>query len=131
MFSPTNGSPSGKSYFLWLVWNLRIAANLPTILINAYPSALFWINGQAYKVDDMNERASRSFYFPERTWCLIDSDDELDGLPRVSVSWGCFILKVASPDTVGYWMQKNSSELIGMKDWEYGELVAGLVCFLH
>ncbi|KAF8880131.1 hypothetical protein CPB85DRAFT_1341281 [Mucidula mucida] len=82
------------SYFLWVLFNLRSAAGLPTLyLLDSPASTMFWKDGESYCID-MNHITCYELWniLPLDTWCLIDSHS----VPEALVKSDCFILQAAS-----------------------------------
>ncbi|KAF8910226.1 hypothetical protein CPB85DRAFT_1455577 [Mucidula mucida] len=83
------------SYFLWVLFNLRSAAGLPTLyLLDSPASTMFWKDGESYCID-MNHITCYELWniLPLDTWCLIDSHS----VPEALIKSDCFILQAASP----------------------------------
>ncbi|KAF8874907.1 hypothetical protein CPB85DRAFT_1346299 [Mucidula mucida] len=86
---------TGKSSLLWVLFNLRSAAGLPTLyLVDSPASTMFWKDGESYCID-MNHITRYELWniLPLDTWCFIDSHS----VPEALVKSDCFILQAASP----------------------------------
>ncbi|KAF9050845.1 hypothetical protein BDZ89DRAFT_593691 [Hymenopellis radicata] len=125
-------SVTGKSSFLWVVFNLRSAAGLPTLYISHSPTAaLLWKDGKGYNMNMRNiDDATFRLLVPTDTWCLVDDNPDLACVPVLLVEGHRFIIHAASPGIDRMqWMKK----VIGtycfiMKPWDCGELIAGRQC---
>ncbi|KAF9034500.1 hypothetical protein BDZ89DRAFT_515498 [Hymenopellis radicata] len=122
----------GKSSFLWVVYNLRCAAGLPTLYVAESPSSsILWKGGKPYGINMITiNREQLRQALPTDTWCLVDSDSTHVSIPEPLVTGRRFIIQAASPGVNRMqWMKKvmGTSYLI-MRPWDCGELIAGRQC---
>ncbi|KAJ7928967.1 hypothetical protein B0H13DRAFT_971088 [Mycena leptocephala] len=120
----------GKTRFLILLFHLRIAANLPTLLVCNKTNAYFYKNGQL-GIIPVHKLYSTVFVenIPPSTWCLIDSNDEVVAVPHVIIESKRFIVQTTSPraDHMKYTRKLNQRpQCCVMKPWSLPELIVGL-----
>ncbi|KAJ7227433.1 hypothetical protein GGX14DRAFT_555986 [Mycena pura] len=122
------GEPGiGKTSSLHLIFNLRMALNLPTLFMEIEREAIVWCNGSLRQITNLNSIHIRAL--PFNTWCLIDSNTELEKMPRLVDGSGLFIVQASSPRASRmHWRQKRTgtAHYYLMKPWTCGELIAGI-----
>ncbi|KAJ6588321.1 hypothetical protein B0H19DRAFT_203275 [Mycena capillaripes] len=122
------GEPGiGKTSSLLLIFNLRMALDLPTLFMSAERQAIIWSHGSLRHVYDL--KPNHIDALPSNTWCLIDSNSELEKMPRVVDESGLFIVQASSPRASRmHWRQKRTRTVhyYLMKPWTCGELIAGI-----
>ncbi|KIK65015.1 hypothetical protein GYMLUDRAFT_382066 [Collybiopsis luxurians FD-317 M1] len=114
--------------FLQFIWCLRRAANLPTLYMDSASVAIVWKDGQQYHADWASLIApERDDLIPKATWCLIDSNIELEAIPDQFIDFGRFLIQAASPRPIRFkWRSKMPTvDYFVMKDWSCEELIAG------
>lgn len=74
---------TGKTCFLWLIWHLRRAQNLPTMYVKSTRQARLWKDNKLYHID-LSQIAIRDLKpaLPRNTWCLVASNRELVDVPE-------------------------------------------------
>ncbi|KAJ7643998.1 hypothetical protein FB45DRAFT_896634 [Roridomyces roridus] len=135
LFRPNNalvitGVPGiGKSRFLSLIFHLRILANLPTLFMHEPQSALFYRDGQFGVVNGhLTPTALHTNLSPD-TWCLVDSNNDFQSVPRTLILSGFFIVQAASPRKDAFNYEKylrGSAQFCVMAPWSAEELVDGV-----
>ncbi|PCH34547.1 hypothetical protein WOLCODRAFT_165651 [Wolfiporia cocos MD-104 SS10] len=128
------GSPGiGKSVFLIYVLVLRLLAGLTTIF-QRRANELYVLNDEGvFRVTSLTLTSSHlHLYVPSGTWCLVDSNQGLTGVPEDVVELRSaikgFILQAASPCAERvHWTNKVRSRVprFWMARWSLGELIIG------
>ncbi|KAJ7272610.1 hypothetical protein B0H12DRAFT_588297 [Mycena haematopus] len=119
----------GKTMFLRVIFRLRMAANLPTIFMDSATKALIYKNGKLSVLNSPQIYTLRA-NAPDDTWFLIDSSNELVGIPLDVLKTRFFIIQAASPRPehlrYTYKLSGNSlHQFCFMKPWSLLELIAG------
>ncbi|KAF9069532.1 hypothetical protein BDP27DRAFT_720554 [Rhodocollybia butyracea] len=117
-----------KTRFLHVIWDLRHAENLPTLLMTDSSRALPWKDNARYKLM-LSQILSYHVLdmIPSDTWFLSDSNRGFRYVPQFMFQKGCFVIQAASLDHRMEW----EKELIYvynlvMKLWSAEELISGL-----
>ncbi|KAJ3872627.1 hypothetical protein F5051DRAFT_445001 [Lentinula edodes] len=121
----------GKSHFLLYIWNLRRAGKLPTLYIAGKTDIRLFVNGQEYSGTTAMWRVPLYDRHLSGGWCLIDSNEEQDPLPRNLLESSLFVIQAASPREKHFSDRKKRSGIKGyyyMKEWTVKELLLG---YLH
>ncbi|KAJ7104249.1 hypothetical protein B0H15DRAFT_1016631 [Mycena belliarum] len=116
----------GKTCFLALLFHLRVAANLPTLYMTQPYSARIYKNGQFGLLTFTEGSIDVAMNLPPETWCLVDSNAQLETVPYGIQGSGRFIIHAASP-RVGRmrYSTKLKSQMCLMTPWTLEELIIG------
>ncbi|KAJ3929300.1 MAG: hypothetical protein NXY57DRAFT_431835 [Lentinula lateritia] len=118
----------GKSHFLLYIWNLRRAQELPTLYIAGKTDIRLFVNGQEYSGTTAMWRVPLYDRHLSGGWCLIDSNEEQDPLPRNLLESSLFVIQAASPREKHFTDRKKRSGIkryYYMKEWTVKELLLG------
>ncbi|THH29214.1 hypothetical protein EUX98_g4970 [Antrodiella citrinella] len=119
------GQPGiGKSVLLIIILILRLAAGLPTVLIDQADYMTLFIDGKVYSIPMAPLRIIE--FFPRHLWILFDSNhDVFTPRSRLLGSY-LFLVQAASPRNERIaWRKKSSIHLWYMKTWTLVELLLG------
>lgn len=118
---------TGKTMFLSLIFSLRVAANLPTLLMTDQIIATLSMNGETWIVPVADlPYAFQTSWIPEEIWCLLDCNTNFPQIPSPFVQGRRFVVLAASPrganliSTKDFWTQ-----YCVMQPWSLQELVDG------
>ena len=122
----------GKTVFLHVLLVLRLQARLPTIY-QSRDSYLYYFNEDGVFVTILAPGliATRfQSHFHPSTWCLIDSNQSVGGVPVFIQDLNLFIVQASSPSPHSFeWVDKATSLVLRyfLKSWTLSELFVGYV----
>ena len=125
----------GKTVLLYVLLVLRLRAQLPTIYQSRGTHLYYFADDGVYVINLTPRPIATNFtsQFHKSTWCLIDSNDELDSIPGFIRDQDLFIVQASSPRPHRYaWTDKASGSVFRyfMKSWTLSELLVGYVTYL-
>ncbi|KAJ7119439.1 hypothetical protein C8R44DRAFT_788083 [Mycena epipterygia] len=118
----------GKTMFLKLIFHLRVAANLPTLLMSSEHKATIYINGEVWNVSAADiQEALETGWIPDETWCLLDCNPVFHHIPQPFAESRCFVVLAASPRSENLMSTKEFlTRYCIMRPWSLPELYDGL-----
>jgi len=128
--------PLGKTIWLYLALVLRLEAGLPTIF-QSLPNRLFFFNDEGVHILKYSLSASAMDFkaeFPPSTWCLVDSNLELNTVPGFIRNLSLFVVQASSPRPERIeWEKKEQRASLEyfLKPWTPSELIMGCVRTMH
>jgi hypothetical protein len=120
----------GKTAWLHVLLIWRLHAGLP-IIYQSRPSQVYYFGPEGaflLKISDADQNAAAEFskVLPRSTWCLVDSNAELQEMPMFIRHLPLFAIQAASPRWSRIkWGNKHKIMLYYMKPWSLTELIIG------
>lgn len=122
---------TGKSIFLYYIWNLRRHLNLPTLYMPTGEIAWVWKENQYFQIQLSScTKEDLQRFLPENTWCLVDSSQNVVDVPQNVYNTRRFILQASEPRKDGLlWIEKAPIRVtyFAMREWTAAEFIAGYV----
>ncbi len=122
----------GKSIFLYYVLLLRLQAKQPTILVRHPEKVTVFLQQGVFSVS-MGDFTSVAKLIPDNTWCLVDSNQMLQGVPLSITEAPFFIVQAARArrDHLDWQNQVVGIHRYVMKPFTLSELIVGYEHFVH
>ncbi|KAK0431669.1 hypothetical protein EV421DRAFT_1852854 [Armillaria borealis] len=123
---PVTLTMPGKSIFLYYILLLRLQAKQPTILVRHPEKVTVFLQQGVFSVS-MADFTSVAKLIPDTAWCLIDSNQMLQGVP-LSITETPFFIVQAARARIDHLQWKN--QVVGihqyvMKPFTLSELIVG------
>ncbi|KAK0236901.1 hypothetical protein EDD85DRAFT_591153 [Armillaria nabsnona] len=116
----------GKSIFLYYVLLLRLQAKQPTILVRHPEKVTVFLQQGVFSVS-MDDFTSVAKLIPDNAWCLVDSNQMLQGVPLSITEAPFFIVQAARArrDHLDWQNQVVGIHQYVMKPFTLSELIVG------
>jgi hypothetical protein len=131
----TSSISVGKTALLYVLLVLRLQAQLPTIYQSRDSHLYYFADDGVSLINLASSPIATNFksQFHQSTWCLIDSNQNLDTVPVFIQDLDLFIVQASSPRPHRYaWIDKATRPVLRyfMKSWTLPELLVGYVTYL-